>query len=127
MKEPHLTKRERQVADLIVEGLSDKEIGARLGVTPHTAGFHVDRLRKKLGVDNRVKAAVAIIQRRQGHAFALLSCGHVISITLASFVCLGEARACPRNCGGTNQLPTVSMVASIDYLRQVGMLDRMAG
>jgi len=58
-----LTPRQEQVAELLKQGYSDKEIAARLGVSPRTASRHVDGILRRLGVDNRVQAAVAIYRR----------------------------------------------------------------
>ncbi|MCC6624421.1 MAG: response regulator transcription factor [Deltaproteobacteria bacterium] len=53
-----LTPREGQVLELLAEGLSNKEIGAQLGVSPHTAKFHVTALLDKLGAETRTEAVV---------------------------------------------------------------------
>jgi two-component system, NarL family, nitrate/nitrite response regulator NarL len=53
-----LTPREQQVLELLAEGLSNKEIGAQLGVSPHTAKFHVTALLDKLGAETRTEAVV---------------------------------------------------------------------
>jgi DNA-binding NarL/FixJ family response regulator len=45
-----LTRRERQVMDLAVEGLSSTEIGRRLFISPRTADTHRANLMRKLGV-----------------------------------------------------------------------------
>ena len=52
-----LTGRERAVALLIVDGLSDKEIAARLGIAERTAQNHVQHIREKLGCRSRVDVA----------------------------------------------------------------------
>lgn len=53
-----LTPREHQVLELVAEGLSNKEIGAQLGVSQHTAKFHVTALLDKLGAETRTEAVV---------------------------------------------------------------------
>ena len=53
-----LTPREREVLELLAEGLSNKEIAAQLGVSPHTAKFHVTALLDKLGAETRTEAVV---------------------------------------------------------------------
>ncbi len=53
-----LTPRENQVLELLAEGLSNKEIGAQLGVSPHTAKFHVTALLDKFGAETRTEAVV---------------------------------------------------------------------
>ena len=52
-----LTERERAVARLVADGLSDKEIGARLGISTRTAQNHVQHIREKLGSRSRVDIA----------------------------------------------------------------------
>jgi len=49
-----LTARELEVVPLIAAGLSNKEIGARLGISYTTVKVHVKHLYRKLGVDGRV-------------------------------------------------------------------------
>jgi non-specific serine/threonine protein kinase len=54
-----LTGRERNVLRLLVDGLSDKEIAATLGISRYTASNHVASILAKLGVPSRT-AAVAL-------------------------------------------------------------------
>jgi DNA-binding NarL/FixJ family response regulator len=53
-----LTPREREVLALLAEGLANKAIAARLGISEHTAKFHVNAILTKLGVDSRAEAIV---------------------------------------------------------------------
>jgi DNA-binding NarL/FixJ family response regulator len=53
-----LTEREQQVAQLLVRGLTNKEIAVRLGVTQHTVKFHLNGILRKLGVSTRTEAVV---------------------------------------------------------------------
>jgi RNA polymerase sigma factor (sigma-70 family) len=57
-----LTVRERDVLRLLVDGLSDKEIAAALGVSRHTVSNHVTAIRDKLAAPSRA-GAVAIALR----------------------------------------------------------------
>jgi DNA-binding CsgD family transcriptional regulator len=52
-----LTRRERDVVTLVVEGLLDKEIAERLGISYTTVRTHLDRSFQKLGVSNRSRLA----------------------------------------------------------------------
>jgi DNA-binding NarL/FixJ family response regulator len=58
-----LTRRERQVLALLVEGKSDREIGAALELSPRTVGVHVSNLLSKFGVESRT-AAVSVAMRQ---------------------------------------------------------------
>ncbi|PWU25261.1 MAG: D-alanyl-D-alanine carboxypeptidase/D-alanyl-D-alanine-endopeptidase [Candidatus Rokuibacteriota bacterium] len=58
-----LTPRQREVLGLIVEGLDNKEIAGRLGISERTARAHVSAVLERLGAANRTQAAVAAIQR----------------------------------------------------------------
>ncbi|MFC9557700.1 protein kinase [Rhodococcus sp. NPDC056960] len=58
------TKREREVAALIAEGLTNKEIAARLVISPRTAQGHVEHLLTKLGYNSRAQIAAWVVQSR---------------------------------------------------------------
>ena len=51
-----LTARETEVLDALAEGLANKTIAARLGITEHTVKFHVAAICGKLGAENRTDA-----------------------------------------------------------------------
>ena len=53
-----LTARERQVLELVTEGLSNRQIGERLFISAKTASVHVSAILRKLGVATRTEAAV---------------------------------------------------------------------
>ena len=50
-----LTAREREVLRLTAEGLTSKEMGERLGISPRTADVHRAHVIRKLGLRNRVE------------------------------------------------------------------------
>ncbi|MFN0181648.1 MAG: LuxR C-terminal-related transcriptional regulator [Gemmatimonadales bacterium] len=52
-----ITRREREVIDLISEGLSNKEIAARLGIAIHTVKSHVHNVLEKLSLHSRLEVA----------------------------------------------------------------------
>jgi NarL family two-component system response regulator YdfI len=53
---PRLSKREIAVLTAITDGLSNKEIARRLGISFHTVKFHVASILEKLEVDTRAEA-----------------------------------------------------------------------
>lgn len=55
-----MTPRERQVIDLIAEGLSNKEIAARLHVAVHTVKSHVRNVMEKLTLHSRLQIAAYV-------------------------------------------------------------------
>ena len=55
------TDREKQVLKMLVEGRSNKEIGAPLGIRERTVKAHVAKLMRKVGVENRVALTVHAI------------------------------------------------------------------
>ena len=57
-----ITPRQREVVALIAEGLSNDEVGARLGISSRTAKAHSDVLRQKLGVSRRRQIPVAFLR-----------------------------------------------------------------
>jgi DNA-binding NarL/FixJ family response regulator len=57
-----LTEREREILELLVEGLDNTEIGRRLYLSPSTVKNHVSSVLAKLGVESRVQAAVHAVR-----------------------------------------------------------------
>ncbi|MGH1562787.1 helix-turn-helix transcriptional regulator [Mumia sp. DW29H23] len=53
-----LTERERQVLELVAEGLTNGQVAERLFISPKTASVHVSAILRKLGVSSRTEAAV---------------------------------------------------------------------
>ena len=58
---PSLTPRQEEVARLIVAGLTNDEVAARLFISPRTARAHAHALELKLGVSRRRHIAAAYI------------------------------------------------------------------
>jgi DNA-binding NarL/FixJ family response regulator len=58
-----LTAREVEVLELLAEGLSNKAIAARLGISDQTVKFHVAAICGKLGAANRTDAVRRAIRR----------------------------------------------------------------
>ncbi len=57
-----LTERERETLVLVAEGMSNRDIGDRLGVSPRTVEVHLSRVYKKLGASSRTEAALAAVR-----------------------------------------------------------------
>jgi NarL family two-component system response regulator YdfI len=58
-----LTRREREVLQMLASGLANKEIAARLAISDHTVKFHVASILGKLGASTRTEAVSAGIRR----------------------------------------------------------------
>jgi DNA-binding NarL/FixJ family response regulator len=58
-----LSARERQVLALMAEGLANKQIAPRLGISEHTVKAHVAAVFAKLGVGTRAEAVVTAARR----------------------------------------------------------------
>jgi len=59
-----LTRREQQVAELVAEGLSNKEIAAGLVISQRTAEGHVENILVKLGLANRAQVVAWMAAQR---------------------------------------------------------------
>src|SRR5262245_50475096 len=58
-----LTPREQQVLELLAEGLPNKAIAVRLGISDQTVKFHVASISAKLGATNRTEAVRVALRR----------------------------------------------------------------
>ena len=54
----NLTEREKEVLELIIQGKSNPQIANELILSIHTVKAHLESIFKKLGVHNKVQAAV---------------------------------------------------------------------
>jgi DNA-binding CsgD family transcriptional regulator len=57
-----LTGREREVAELVAEGLTNGEVAARLYISTKTASAHVSNILRKLGMTNRAEVAAWVVR-----------------------------------------------------------------
>lgn len=62
---PLLTPRETQILDAIADGLTNKAIARRLGISLHTVKFHVESVFRKLGASTRTEAVARATERRR--------------------------------------------------------------
>ncbi|MFB9182683.1 AAA family ATPase [Dactylosporangium sucinum] len=60
-----LTPREREVATLLAEGLTNAELARRLYISPRTAAVHVSNILSKLGLESRTQIAAWVKARAQ--------------------------------------------------------------
>ena len=58
-----ITSRETDVLRMLAEGLVNKEIAARLGISEHTVKFHISSILDKLGASTRTEAVTQGIRR----------------------------------------------------------------
>jgi DNA-binding NarL/FixJ family response regulator len=59
----HLTQREREVLEMMMEGLSNKQIAAELQISAHTVKFHISSILGKLGASTRTEATAIGLRR----------------------------------------------------------------
>jgi RNA polymerase sigma factor (sigma-70 family) len=59
-----LSPREGQVVTLVCEGLSNKEIAKRLGLTEGTVKGHLNSIYEQLGVRSRIELMIALANRK---------------------------------------------------------------
>jgi DNA-binding NarL/FixJ family response regulator len=60
--ENRLSKREQEILNLLADGLSNKEIGAKLELSPFTVRNHLAHVFEKLKVRSRTEAAIAYLR-----------------------------------------------------------------
>ena len=60
-----LSPTERQVADLVHDGLSNREVAVRLLMSPDTVKSHLSHIFTKLGINKRAQLAVHVASRKQ--------------------------------------------------------------
>jgi non-specific serine/threonine protein kinase len=58
-----LTPREQEVAVLLVQGLTNRQISKRLSISERTAGNHVAKILRKLGLHSRAQIAAWATER----------------------------------------------------------------
>ncbi|WP_346110688.1 helix-turn-helix transcriptional regulator, partial [Nonomuraea maheshkhaliensis] len=63
-----LTPQELRIAGLVADGLSSKEIAARLFLSPRTVEYHLYKIYPKLGIGTRTELARLVVLRKAGTA-----------------------------------------------------------
>lgn len=64
----HLTDRECEVLTMVSQGLSSKQVAARLGIAPRTVDTYIEHIRLKIGAANR------------SHMIALAVAGRLLTV-----------------------------------------------
>jgi pimeloyl-ACP methyl ester carboxylesterase/DNA-binding CsgD family transcriptional regulator len=64
---PTLTSRQREVAALVADGLSNREIARRLSINERSAEGHVERIRLRLGFRSRAQIAAWFVATQESH------------------------------------------------------------
>jgi len=59
----HLTDRELEVLRLVIHGYTNNQIGEKLMITHHTVKAHIASILRKLGVKNRLGAALCATEK----------------------------------------------------------------
>jgi DNA-binding NarL/FixJ family response regulator len=62
-----LAKREQEVAKLVAEGLNNRDIAQKLGLSEHTVSNYLFRIYEKLGISSRVELVLYMVRREQRH------------------------------------------------------------
>lgn len=63
-----LAKRETQVVNFVAEGLPNKEIARKLGISEHTVSNYLFRVYNKLGISSRVELALYVTKQKDAHS-----------------------------------------------------------
>ena len=59
---PNLTRGERFVAELVAEGMTNRQVAERLCLSPHTVDFHLRQVFRKLDITNRVNLTRIVVE-----------------------------------------------------------------
>lgn len=60
-----LTRREKEVFELLIEGLSTKEIALTLKISEKTVRNHISNVMQKLGVKGRANAVIELLKLKE--------------------------------------------------------------
>lgn len=66
-----ISKRENEVIEELAHGLSEKEIGEKLFISPKTVKIHLDNIRKKIGVSKNIEIVAYYVATLRGKEFDL--------------------------------------------------------
>ncbi|MET0424781.1 MAG: helix-turn-helix transcriptional regulator, partial [Actinoplanes sp.] len=60
-----LSAREREIADLVGQAMTNRQIATRTAISPHTVNFHLRQIFGKFGITSRVELAALLHQRQR--------------------------------------------------------------
>ncbi len=89
-----LTDTERRVADLVTQGLSNRQVANRIFLSPHTVAFHLRHIFWKLGVTSRVQLA-----RMAAEQGSLIGDANIPSLGSSRLIWLAGGIAVHESCG----------------------------
>jgi len=61
-----LTATERRIAELVAQGKTNRQVAAQVYLSPHTVGFHLRQVFRKLQIGSRVELTRVVVQRSSG-------------------------------------------------------------
>ena len=70
VKDP-ISQRESEIIECLSHGMSEKEIGEKLYISPKTVNNHLDNIRKKIGVTKNIEIVAYHIATLRGRKFDL--------------------------------------------------------
>lgn len=66
-----ISKRETEIIECLTHGMSEKEIGEKLYISPKTVNNHLDNIRKKIGVSKNTELIAYYVATIKGQKFDL--------------------------------------------------------
>jgi DNA-binding NarL/FixJ family response regulator len=73
-----MSRQQRRIVWCLTQGMGDKDIAQAMGITPSTVRTHLDRIFKRMGVDDRVKLVLLLV-REFRHQCRQLQCPRFVS------------------------------------------------
>ena len=125
-----MTPREREVLDLLRQGLTNAEIGNRLFISPKTAEHHVGRVLTKLGVRSRAEAAAVAVSLGPGEAgmrsrrSALVAVAGLVAVSIvacSSASPTASPRAAPTAAPTASPGPTTTALVPTSAANGIGL------
>ena len=109
-----LSRREREVADLVAEGLTNREIAERLVISERTAEGHVEQIRNKLGFHSRTQIAGWVERQRAGASASPSTTAGAIAVELPRPIRV-EVPRLPRRTAAVGLAALLIVITAIAY------------